>query len=446
MSATPARPSGHAAVSGPAWPGPPAGNGHVPRNAEWAVLYLSGHYSLEHLAALYQVSNVATVRRELRSVGVNVQASVRPTPVAPGVTRSLLHEIGVSASRTRWLIDGSALVVACETGPLAEPTEGGMTVEEAAKECGALRRAAGQRLGAAGVTIRPNRAIRKEVDIPRLIEGYESGMSLKEAGRQCGISRDTARRRLDAAGMGLIAPAVPLQLTVAEVLYRRGYAEREIARLTGHSERLVCRVVAKEKEKELARLELLGVDIEKLKAIYRIVASVSDTAKVLYLSRNNVLAGLRAAGAEILDAPDPEAAPVHLPEATWWWQRDQEILARVAQRQSSATIASALHVSIAEVCDVIRTYQHRDRTTPEVLRRWAHGESPGVIAIRMGMRLDWVKDVLAKYSASYPRHPASHTTVSTQQRRLHPAERMPGPGPASPPRGRVHMPHSRRGS
>ncbi|MGY3056211.1 response regulator of citrate/malate metabolism [Streptomyces sp. TE3672] len=347
---------------------------------------------------------------ELYESGMTVEEAGRQCGIAPSTARRRLVAAGVTFRQREHPLKQ------VDIPQLVELYESGMTLEEASRQCGIARSTARQRLVAAGVTFRRRGHPLKQVDIPQLVELYESGMTLEEAGRQCGIAPRTARRRLVAAGMGLIPPARPLPPTVAAFLYRRRYTNLQISQLTGLSER----IVAEEKKKELARLDSLGVDIEKVGATYRIVASISVTAEVLHLSRNSVLAGLRAADAEIIDAPDPEADPIRLPEQTWWQRQDQMILARATQRQSAAEIASALRVPIATVTHVMRVYSHRDRTTAEILRRRECGESAGVIAIRMGLRLNRVNDVLARFI----RRPRQLTTIATQQKEpragLHP--------------------------
>ncbi|MFF8617939.1 hypothetical protein [Streptomyces sp. NPDC015350] len=276
--------------------------------------------------------------------------------------------------------------------------ESGMPLEEAGRQCGISTSTAWKHLLAAGVTIRPVGPPRKQVDVPKLIKLYESGMPLEKAGRQCGISTSTARNRINAAHVGAIAPETPLPSSVAAFLYRKGYTPQQIKQLTGRSEKITRLIIEKEKSKELAKMNLLGVDLEKVTAAYRAVASVSATAEVLKLNRNVVRAGLRVAGTGLLDAPDPEAAPIHFPEQTRWQWQDQKILALAARHRTISEIASEMQVPIATVAHVIRVYSHRDRTKAEILRRRECGESEGVIALRMGLRLDRVIGVLTRHT------------------------------------------------
>ncbi|MFD9607544.1 hypothetical protein, partial [Streptomyces sp. NPDC059970] len=193
-------------------------------------------------------------------------------------------------------------------------------------------------------------------------------------------------------------------------LHQQGYLNHHIRQLTARSNSFVCRSLT---EGGLQAHLRSKVDTEELIAIYRVVASIEATAEVLHLSASTVLARLRENGVGLLDAPDPDAAPVYRPELTWWLQRNQEILARAARSQNTAQIAAAVHASVIEVTAVIRDYRHRDITTAEILHRHARNQSPGVIAIRMGLRLDRVKDVLARYT-SHPRRSTPLAKPPTQ--------------------------------
>ncbi|MFF3127114.1 hypothetical protein ACFVRD_33515 [Streptomyces sp. NPDC057908] len=358
------------------------------------VLVQSGGYSLDRLADLYG-ETVSVIRSALWNEGVEVHAHANPSPDPIAVTMTSLYDLGLKIDRVGWL-------------------------------CGYSYGKARKMLIDAGVQLRPGRTPAREVDVPRLVKLRKSGLSIAAAGEELGVSYGTARNRLLDAGVMLrpspiipVRPTTPLSASAVVELHLQGFKKEHIRQLTGRSSSFVHRQLALASLPARVRPDSLGVDTETLIAVYRCVASSRVTAEVLNVSEGAVLARLWEAGQDILDAPDPEAAPLRIPAQSPWQQRHQEILARAARGQGVSLIAAALQVPVTEVADVIRIYRHRDRTTAEILHRRAQGESPGVIAIRMGLRLDRIRDVLAKYSTRHPRLPAPHTTATTQQRKPH---------------------------
>ncbi|KUN17608.1 hypothetical protein AQJ11_37740 [Streptomyces corchorusii] len=386
-----------------------------------AVLYQSGGFSPDHLADLYG-ETVATVHSELRNEGVEVtHPGPSPDPIA--VTMEALYDLRLSIDRVGWLCGcsyrkarkillGAGVELREGRTPLKQEVdvprlvklyESRLSVPAIAKECGISYGTAYNRLRDAGVL----RGLRKEVDVPRLVKLYESRLSIPAIAKECGISYSTAYNRLRNAGAlrGLRAkplrPSNPLPASTVVDLHLQGYMKEDITRLTGRSNSFVHHHLALAGLPVRVRPDALSVDTETLLAVYRIVASSAVTAEILHLSEGAVFNRLYEAGQEILAAPDPEAPPLHIPSPSAWQRRHQDILARAAKGQGGYSIATALKIPPAEVFEVLRLYQSRDHTSAEILYRHGQGESPGVIAIRMGLRLDRIKSVLAKYSARH---------------------------------------------
>ncbi|MFF4179869.1 hypothetical protein [Streptomyces sp. NPDC001750] len=366
----------------PKRPEPPAGRGHATRAAEMAVLYRSGGHSPDRLAELYG-ETVPTVRSALRNEGVEVHAHPGPSPDPIAVTMELLYHLGLSIDRVGWL-------------------------------CGCSYGKARKILLGAGVELRKGGTpLAQEVDVPRLVKLYKSRLSIAATAKECGVSYGTAYNRLHDAGVlrapriKPIRPSKPLPASTVVDLHLQGYRKEDIRQLTGRSSSFVHRHLALAGLPARVKPDALGVDTETLTAVYRNVASSAITAEILHLSKGAVLARLWEAGQDMLTAPDPEAAPLRIPAQSTWQRRHQDILARADKGQGVLSIATALRVPAAEVSEVLRLYQRRERTTAEILYRRGQGESPGVIAIRMGLRLDRINDVLAKYSTRHSPRPTS---------------------------------------
>ncbi|MFE3900578.1 hypothetical protein ACFXPY_09455 [Streptomyces sp. NPDC059153] len=348
-----------------------------------AVLHQSARYSLHCLANLYG-ETAEVVRSALLAEDVDVDAHPRRSPDPIAVTMERLYGLGLSIDRVGWL-------------------------------CGYTYGKARKILLDEGVQLRKwGPSLEREVDVPGLVKLRKSGLSIEACGRELRISSGTARNRLLAAGMSLRPepvifnrPPTPLSASAVVDLHLQGFKKEHVRRLTGRSSSFVQRQLARAGLPARVRPDSLGVDTETLVAIYRCVASSRVTAEVLHISQSAVLTRIWEAGQDMLDAPSPDAAPLHIPAQAPWQRRQQEILARAARGLRASEIGAALQVPVADVNAVMRIHQHRDRTTAEILYRRTQGESPGVIAIRMGLRLDRVNDVLAKYTSSMsasPRH------------------------------------------
>ncbi|MGW1411820.1 hypothetical protein [Streptomyces sp. NPDC002403] len=355
-----------------------------------AVLYQSGGYTLERLARLYRTRH-DVIRASLQDEGVEIRtAGTRASSAPVVVTMAILYDLGLSIDRVGWL-------------------------------CGYTYGTARKMLLDAGVELRP-RGIKliTKLNVPRLVRLYESPLGIKTVADMCGMSYGTVRDQLLRAGVTLrppsislarqrtelIPPATPLCGSTVALLHGQGFDKFQILQLTGRSHEFVDRRLTEHGLRARAGPDRLGIDTERLVAIYRNVASSDVTAEVLHLSASAVLARLREAGQPLLDAPDPEAVPRHIPGRAPRQYRDEQILLRAARGERIALIAAAVHVPAAEVAEVIRIYRHRDRTTAEILRRRAQGESAGVIAVRMGLRLDRVNNALDRYATRHRTRPS----------------------------------------
>ncbi|MER5617750.1 hypothetical protein [Streptomyces sp. NPDC002215] len=329
------------------------------------MLYQSAGYSLDRLASLYD-ETAALIRSALLGEGVDVDAHPRPSPNPIAVTMERLYGLGLRIDRVGWL-------------------------------CGYSYRKTRMILLDAGVQLRNGKPL-QEVDVPR----YGTAHNRLRAGVPPGRKPDI-----------LVPPSTPLPASAVVELHLLGYRKKHIEVLTGRSCTFVQRHLALAGLPARVSTDSLGVDTGTLVAVYRRVASAQATGDVLHISAPAVLTRLRESGQGILDAPDLDAAPLRIPEQAPWQRRQKEILARAAKGQSTFEIAAALQIRVSDVTDVIRLYQHRDRTTAEILTRRTQGESPGVIAVRMGLRLDSVRDVLARYT-SHPRRSTPLAKPPTQ--------------------------------
>ncbi|MEU8544804.1 hypothetical protein AB0C52_33205 [Streptomyces sp. NPDC048717] len=339
-----------------------------------AVLYRSGGYSPARLAELYGAT-LPTVHEALLSAGVEVSAD--PSPSSPDpieVTMERLYDLPLSIDRVGWL-------------------------------CGYAYGKTRKILLGAGVKLRKRGIpLAQETDIPRLVRLYKYKGDVAAAAKACGVSYRFAYDRLRDAGalrprIQFVRPSKPLSESAVVNLYRQGFNKEAIRQLTGRSSGFVHRALAQAGLPARVKPDALGVDIDTLTQVYQIVASRAVTAEVLHLSCDAVRARLWEAGQDVLSAPDPEVAPLRIEGHSAWQPVHQNILTRAEAGQSRTSIARALRLPPAEVAEVLRLYQHRDRVTAEVLYRYGQGETPGVIAIRMGLRLDRVSGVLAEHSA-----------------------------------------------
>ncbi|MGW2652148.1 hypothetical protein ACWC1D_00575 [Streptomyces sp. NPDC001478] len=355
-------------------PEPCAGRGHATRAAEMVVLYQSGGLSPECLAELYG-ETVPAVRSALQNEGVEAHARSGPSPDPIAVTMEALYHLGLSIDRVGWL-------------------------------CGCSYGKARRTLLGAGVKLRKGgTSLEQEVDVSRLVRLYRSRLSIAAIAKECGVSYGTAYNRLRDAGVlraprnKPVRPSRPLPASTVVDLHLQGYIKEDIRQLTGRSSSFVHRHLALAGLPARVKPDALGVDTDTMLAVYRNVASSSVTAEIMHMSTGAVLARLWEAGQDMLATPDPEAAPLRIPSRSAWQRRHQNILARAANGQGGYSIATALRIPAVEVFEVLRLYQRRDHTAAEILYRHGQGESPGVIAIRMGLRVDRIRGVLAKYSA-----------------------------------------------
>ncbi|MFJ1816821.1 hypothetical protein [Streptomyces sp. NPDC088139] len=359
-----------------------------------AVLHQSAGYSLACLTNIYS-ETPEVIRSALLAEGVDVEAHPRPSQAPIAVTMKRLYDLKLSIDRVGWL-------------------------------CGYSYGQARKILLGTGVQLRQRGpSLETEVDVKRLVKLRKSGLSIEACGRDLGISFGTARNRLLDAGAPmrpepiiLARPKTPLPASVVVDLHLQGYKNDHIRKLTGRSSSFVQHHLARAGLPARVNPDPLGIDTRTLVAVYRRVASSRATADVLHISAGAALARLWESGQDILDVPDPDAAPLHIPGQDPWQRRQQEIFVRAAKGQRASEIAADLRVPVADVTAVMRIYQHRDRTTAEILYRRTQGERPGVIAIRMGLRLDRVKAVLGKYT-SRPRRSTPLTKSPTQQRNRH---------------------------
>ncbi|MFE7485000.1 hypothetical protein [Streptomyces sp. NPDC057552] len=289
------------------------------------------------------------------------------------------------------------------------------SIERCAQILGISYGAARNRLIAAGIKPRP-RSIRiqwdAEVDTPKLVSLYESGISIEACAQHFRFSYTTARSRLVDAGVTLrppgkssnrntrprfVTPPSPLPSGIVPDLAALKFSKRHIALLTGlHHDRI-------HRELALAGLparmnpDPFGISPDAVADVYRVVASVTDTARAFHISTNAVRSRLWEAQMDLLDRPDPEAAPVRLGGPGIWWHTDQRLLELAEKGMGTQRIAHAVGRPPAEVTNILRIYWHRELATAQILRARQNGESPGVIALRMGLRLDRVTAVLDRY-------------------------------------------------
>ncbi|MFD9871746.1 DEAD/DEAH box helicase family protein [Streptomyces niveus] len=366
--------------------------------------------------------------------------SPAPEPVGPPHELLLLHErAGLHTGHISELYETSAHAVEAQFGRMGvKPLRGtapdgwrtapttmaqlyrcGLSVSRVGELCGRSYGTVHNWLRNLGVTLRgrgPSTAHAPETE--QLAAWYSSGLSLEKVGDLAGINAGTVRNRLIAAGVTLrspnttaaaragrravrlITPQTPLPASVAVVLRERGLKTSHVAQLTGRSDWYVRKQLAIAGVPVRSTEDRLGFDVALLERVYRLTGSSRATAQIFHVTPGTVIARLREAGAWIqpqgYSRTDLDAEPVRIAEPTPWEVRDHEILARRAAGQTTAGIARYLRTSLHEINEVLRVYERYDRRTAQILRRHHHGEHPGVIATRLGIRLISVLQTLAR--------------------------------------------------
>lgn len=347
--------------------------------------------------------------------GFSIKAVAAKCGLGKSKVRRILVETDVQIRKRGPRLNGNGEAGQLRISHLVALYEDGHTIKECARLCEISYGTARGRLLAEGVILRRRGQQPKwvrDVDVARLARLYKNDHSIRDCARLCGTSYATAHDRLTKSDImmrarggtnryspNLISPAIPLPVSVIPVLSQYGYRKKEISRLTGRSHDSVHRELTRAQLPARVHPDRLGVDIDKLVNIYRLVASSKVTGEVLHISRSAVLARLREANEPLLDEPSPDTTPVRLDEPAPW-QRQDEAIARLAARgETLQAIANAVRKPVDEVAEVLRLLQHPNRATAQILRGRLHGESPGVIALRTGVRLDRVIAVLNRYSA-----------------------------------------------
>lgn len=362
-------------------------NGWRASPATKAQLYLCG-LSVKRVGELYGMS-YATMRSHLLALGV----TLRKKETAASLDIEQL---------SKWYRSGLSLA---QVGTLA----------------GISRSTVRYRLVAHGTPIRPPSARQKRerpltpADL-RMARLYNSGLSISSVAAKENRSYGFVRNRLIAAGVTLrspnatgagrravrlIRPDTPQSAATTVALAESGLKASHVAQLTGRSNTYVRKHLAEARIPLRNAENRLGIDATLMKRLYRLTGSSAATGQILHISPDTVLAQLREAGAEIRPpggsyCPDPDAEPIRITEPTLWEARDHQILARRTAGQPTKKIAAALSTSLREVNEILRVYSHHDRRTAQILRRAQHGEHPGVIAVRMGIRPDTVMKALAR--------------------------------------------------
>ncbi|MFD3970308.1 hypothetical protein [Streptomyces cyaneofuscatus] len=356
---------------------------------------------------------------ELYQIGLSLRACARAVRLAQPTVRRQLDEAGVPV-RARGVV------------PAGRPTlvhlyRRGLSLEHCGVILGISRNTARNRLLKAGITLRPRgRRIRwnSDMDGPRLVSLYESGLSIEACSLYFGIAYSTAHARLLDAGVTvrgpgrsdnrrtrpkLVSPPTPLPAALVPQLHELNFLNSHIALLTGLSHWAVHRELTRAGLPARVNPDSFGISLDGLVDVYRVVASVKDTATALHISREAVRVRLREAHMGLLDRPDPDATPVRLGDVSIWRRQDQTILALAANGESTLEIARAVGKPAAEVANILRVYQLRDRTAALILRSRQQGESPGVTALRLGLRLDRVASVLAQHPVKGRSAPLTRT-------------------------------------
>lgn len=356
---------------------------------------------------------------ELYEIVLSIRKCARAVRLSEPTVRRRLDEAGVP-------------IRARGTAPAGGPTlvhlyRRGLSLEHCGVILGISRNTARNRLLKAGITLRPRgRRVRwnGDLDSPRLVSLYESGLSIEACSLYFGIAYSTAHARLLDAGVTLrrpgrsdnrrtrpklVAPSSPLPAALVPQLHQLKFLNSHIALLTGLSHWAVHRELAQAGLPARVNPDPFGISLDALVDVYRVVASVKDTATALHISRGAVLARLREAHVGPLDRPDPDATPVRLGDVSVWRRQDQTILALAVNGESTLEIARAVGKPAAEVASILRVYRHRDRTAALILRSRQQGESPGVTALRLGLRLDRVASVLAQHPVKGRSAPLTRT-------------------------------------
>ncbi|WP_405824350.1 DEAD/DEAH box helicase family protein [Streptomyces sp. NBC_00838] len=416
----------------------PAGPAH-----ELLLLHERAGLHTGHISELYEAS-VDAVEAQFGRMGVKPLRGTAPDGwrTAPA-TMAQLYRCGLTISRVGelcgrsygtvhyWLRKlgvtlrgrGPSTAHAPETEQLAAWYSSGLSLAKVGDLAGINRGTVRSRVVAHGTAIRP-RSARPERKRPltpadlRMARLYNSGLSIDSVAAMESRSFTFVRNRLIAAGVTfrspnataagragrravrLIRPQTPMPASVAVVLRERGLKTSHVAQLTGRSDEYVRKQLAIVGVPVRSTEDRLGIDVALLERVYRLTGSRRATAQIFHVNPGTVIARLREAGAWIqpqgYSRPDPDAEPVRIAEPTPWEVRDHEILARRAAGQTTAGIARYLRTSLREIHEVLRVYERYDRRTALILRRHSHGEHPGVIAVRLGIRPASVLEPLAQ--------------------------------------------------
>lgn len=424
----------------------PTGNTRPPASAAFAVpqrelllLHERAGLRVGQITELYGAQQTA-VAQQLRLMDIEPRRGRAPEGwrASPATKAQLylcglsvkrvgeLYEMSYSAMYSRLLALGVTLrkkgsAAAQDTEQLAKWYSSGLSLAQVGTLAGISGSTVRSRLVAHGTPIRPPSARQKRerpitpADL-RMARLYNSGLSIDGVAAEAGRSYGFVRNRLMAAGVTfrspnataagrravrLITPDAPLSAATAVALAEGGLKASHVVRLTGRSDKYVRKHLAEARIPLRTAGDRLGIDVTLMKRLYRLTGSSAATGQILHISPDTVLARLREAGADILPqggtyCPDLDAEPIRITEPAVWEARDHQILARRTAGQPTKKIAAALSVSLREVNEILRVYSHHDRRTAQILRRAQHGEHPGVIAVRMGIRPDIVLKALAR--------------------------------------------------
>ncbi|MFF2013838.1 hypothetical protein ACFVWY_32890 [Streptomyces sp. NPDC058195] len=337
-----------------------------------AVLHQSAGCPLENLSSLY-LESIETIKSTLKNEGVNPDPHAIPAPEKIGVAIKQLYALELSIERISWLFGYSYWKT---------------------------------RNTLIGLSVKPRKRgsrLKSEIIEKDLVWMRKSGMSYEAIARKVGVSRETVRTRLadahfaqQAKSLVLIPAKTPLPGSAVALLRRQGYTSTQITVLTGRSHSFVERHTALAGLPARALPDPLESDIPNIVDVYRITASAKTASNIFHISQSAIYPRLLEAGQNILSAPDPDATPVLIPGDTPLDRAIRNVQEQASHGRSVGEISAALRLTVANVVSILRIYRNANRREAEVLFRHSQGEHPGVISVRMGIRLDLVQEIIAR--------------------------------------------------
>ncbi|MFD5115183.1 hypothetical protein ACFWNG_23165 [Streptomyces sp. NPDC058391] len=312
-------------------------------------------------------------------------------------------------------------------------------IPEIAKTLHVTRRVVREAVAGSRAKASARSALLAALDMPALVRRYNSGWSLDQLSDVLGISRQDVRSVLLDHNVSLRPPGGdhhpdprPVRIdsqtyeTLADVIVALAEAGMNVGQIAGAIRRSPTYVFDRLSEagiKARSRPDSLGIDTERMAALYGSIPSSRVLAQIFHVSEPAIRSRLRECGAPIRPrggswrmTADQDAAPIRAPlPPSPWEKRDKAIIARFSQGQAKSRIVRDLGVSNTEIDAAIRYHRSPDKTAAEIIRRKDEGESLTYIAARMGIRITKVISVISSANTKERSTARSRTNKSAHR-------------------------------